>query len=82
VVYHAAIALCTAVTQLEAAEVAPHLERARTLAAQLKRDPPRNQILDQAARNLEARRAARRGSADPLGGGAGGSSAGAATGPT
>jgi len=82
VVYHAAIALCTAVTQLEPAEAGPHLERARTLAAQLKRDPPRNQILDQAARNLEAKRAARRGSADPPGGAAGGSSAVAATGPT
>jgi len=56
VVYHAAIALCAASSQLDPSDVEPHLSIALSRAAQLKPDGPRSQILAEATKNLERRR--------------------------
>jgi hypothetical protein len=55
IIYHAAVAVCAASTQLEPADVEPHITVARQRAAQLKADSARDQILAEAAQKVEAR---------------------------
>jgi hypothetical protein len=55
VVYHAAVALCSAAGSLDPADVKPAIERAQEMAKQLRADAPRDNVLAKAMATVEAR---------------------------